>query len=107
MLCRSYFVMLCLCRHTQLPEFLIYFLHKPCNTGSYSSVIMILHLLAFGGHGPKQGPSGEDKVFSFQILLSVYQEIFLLGTYRYHDLLGRGVTEQTHQTQSLIINGLH
>ena len=67
-LCRCYFVMLCLCRNTQFPEFFIYFFHKTGNSLADNSKIMIIQLLTFWRHGSKERSSGKDKVFSFFVI---------------------------------------
>ena len=64
MLCRCDFVVLCLCRNTQFPEFFVYFFHKTGNSLTNNSKIMVIELLTFRRHGTKECTSGKNQVFS-------------------------------------------
>ena len=81
MLCRRNLVMLCLCRNSEHPKFMIYIIH----IGSYSlsdrTEVVVLKLLSLWRHCSKQCSSCIYQILSLQILFSVYNEILLLRTY--------------------------
>ena len=55
MLRRSHLIVLRLCGHAQLPQFLVYIFHKRSDTLADRSEIVIVQLLSFRRHSPKQG----------------------------------------------------
>lgn len=61
---RSHFVVLGLCSNPQLPQLVVYFVHKGSDPLADRSVIVIRQFLAFGRHSTKQGPACVDQVFS-------------------------------------------
>ena len=93
-LCRSHLVMLCLCRYPQLPQLVVQILHVCSDTLSYSTEVVIVHLLALGCWCTEERASGEYQVFPLKILLTVDDEILLLDTNGWYDLLCRIVSEK-------------
>ena len=79
MLCGSHFVVLCLRSYTQLPQFNVQVFHERTDSLTDSAEVMIFQLLSLGCGCTEQGTSGEDQIFTLQVFISVYQEIFLLG----------------------------
>ena len=81
MLCRSNLIMLCLCRNSKHPKFMIYIIH----IGSYSlsdrTEVVILKLLSLWRHCSKQCSSCINQILSLQILFPVYNKILLLRTH--------------------------
>ncbi len=99
--------MLGLCRHTQLPKLMIYLIHIRGNSVLYASVIMILQLLSLRRHGAEQSSARMHQIRSFQVLLTVNDEIFLLRSHIIQHPLRRCIAEKADNAQRLVIDGLH
>ena len=106
-LCGSHLVVLCLGQDSQLPEFFIEFLHICLDAGFDGAEVVVLQFLALGSGCSEEGPACVDQVFSFLIILFIYQEIFLLRAYRclygFHIL----ISEEVHNPEGLAVDGLH
>ena len=107
MLSRSHLIVLRLSRYAQFPKLCIYILHKGCDPGTDDPEIMIIQLLSFWRHSTEQSSSGKDQVFSFEILLSIYNKIFLFYADRGFHFLGCGISKKAKQTQCLSLYGFH
>ena len=107
MLGRSHLIVLCLGRYAQFPKFCIYILHKGCDPGTDDPEIMIIQLLSFWRHSTEQSSSGKDQVFSFEILLSIYNKIFLFYADRGFHFLGCGISKKAKQTKRLSLYRFH
>ena len=94
MLGRGHLVVLGLAVDAQRPEVFVQILHIGRHTGTDSAVVMVVQLLTAGRLGAEQGTAGVDQVFSLQEFLCIYQEVFLLRSYRRSYFLGSGVSEQ-------------
>ena len=101
MLCRCNLVMLCLCRHTQLPKLYIQFVHEAGNSFLNTAEIMVVHLLPLRRSRTKKSTPCKNQVFSFLIKIFVNQEIFLLCAAADRYLFRSLVAEQTHNTHCL------
>ena len=107
MLCRSYFIVLCLRRYSNLPEFYINIFHKSGNSLTNRTKIMIVQLLAFRRHCSKERASRIDQIFSLAEFFGINQEIFLFRSHRRSYFLRCCISKQTDQSQRLFIDCLH
>ena len=98
MLCRSHFVMLCFCCNTKLPQLFVHILHKCCDSLTDGAEVMIIHFLTLGRHSSKKGTSCKDQVFSLQVFLFIYQEVFLLRSNGRSYLFRCSISKQTDQS---------
>ena len=107
MLCRRNLVMLCLCRNSEHPKFMIYIIH----IGSYSlsdrTEVVVLKLLSFWRHCSKKSSSCIYQILSLQILFPVNNEILLLRAYRRYYSLCCGISEKSEYSKSLSVYSLH
>ena len=95
-LCRSNFVMLCLSKYTQLPEFFIEILHVSGYSRLDGSEVMIFELLALRCFCSEKCSSCINKIFSLIIELYRNEEVFLLRSYCSSNCEMRiGVTEES------------
>ena len=83
MLCRSNFIVLCLCRYSQFPALFIYFFHVGGNSLTDRAKIVVVHLLSFRRHCAKKSSAGIDQIFSLKPFFFIYKEVFLFCTYRW------------------------
>ena len=93
MLSRSRFIVLRLGTDSQTPHFFIDFFHKSADTGTDTSEIMVVHLLAFRRHGAKQSPVRVNQIFSLQIFFFINQKIFLFRSHIGNHPLGCGISK--------------
>ena len=97
MLRRRNLIMLCLCRHADLPQLLIDILHESRDSLAYRSKIMVIQLLPLRRHCAEQGTSCIDQILPLQKLLRIHQKIFLLRSYGRRNLLSCLVTKQAQK----------
>ena len=107
MLCRCDLVVLRLRGHTELPELHIHIAHESGDTMTDGTKIMVIELLALRRHDAEEGTPRIDEVLPLQILVPVDQEVLLLCTDGWLHRLRCRVTEQTENTQCLLIDRLH
>ena len=107
MLCGSHFVVLCLRSYTQLPQFNVQVFHERTDSLTDSTEVMIFQLLSLGCGCTEQGTSGEDQIFTLQVFISVYQEIFLLRSNACYYLRSSSVAEQSYDTKCLGADSFH
>ena len=81
MLAGSHFIMLCLCRNSQLPKLLVQLMHISCDSGLQGTEVMILHLLSLGRFCAQKGSAGKYQVSSLFKCFFFHQEIFLFGSH--------------------------
>ena len=93
-LCRSYFVVLCLCRNTKFPKLFVHILHERSDPLADGSEVMVIKLLSFRRHCTEECTACKDKVFSLKELLLIYKEVFLLRSYGRSYLLGGSISKQ-------------
>ena len=60
----SHFVMLCLGRYAQLPQFYVQILHESADTFSDNTEVMIFQLLSLRSRCPEQGTSRKNQILS-------------------------------------------
>ena len=77
-LCRGYFVVLCLCKDTELPEFTVEVCHIFSDSRLDRTEIVIVHFLSLWRHSTEKSSACHDEVFTLFPHLTVYEEIFLL-----------------------------
>ena len=107
MLCRSNFVMLCLGRYTDFPQFFIDIFHETCDSLTNGSKIVIIQFLAFWRHSTEQCTSCVDQILSLKEFLSIHKEIFLLRSNGRCYLLGCCISKETDQSDRLFTDCLH
>ena len=107
MLCRSHFIVLCLCSNAEFPQLNIQIMHKRANTLSNSSKIMVIKLLTFWSRCAKQGSSCINKVLSGKKIISVHKKIFLLWSYACCNLGCFCVAKQPYNTKRLLADRFH
>ena len=107
MLSRSHFVVLGLGRNPHPPQLPVDILHKGNDLLPDRSVIMVVHLLPLGRHGPEESPSRVDQIFPLHEFFGIHQEVFLLRSDIWRHLAGGRVAEQPYQPQRLSVNGFH
>ena len=81
-LCRSNFIMLCLCCNADFPQLDIYISHERCDPLTDRSKVMIIQFLSLRRHCTEKGTSCIDQVFSLFKLLCIYEEVLLLSSNR-------------------------
>ena len=104
MLCRCDLVVLRLRGDAELPELHIHIAHEAMTDGTE---VVVIELLALRRHDAEEGTPRIDEVLPLQILVPVDQEILLLCTDGWLHRLRCRVTEQTENTQCLLIDRLH
>ena len=107
MLRGSHLVVLGLCGHAQLPQLYVQILHESADALSDHAEVMILQLLSLGSRRAEQRTAGEDQVGSFQIFLTVNQEILLLRSDGGRHLGRLRIAEQPYNTKRLLAHRLH
>ncbi len=80
MLCRSYLVMLGLCRNSKLPQSIIKLFHKVVNSWSNSTKVVFFKLLTFARMRSKKSTTRQNQVLTHCIIFFFDQKIFLLST---------------------------
>ena len=78
MLCRCDFIMLGLCRDSELPELDIHIVHESADPLTDGSEVMVVHLLPLRRHSPDKSTSGIYQVFSGKEIFPVDDKILLL-----------------------------
>ncbi len=78
MLAGSHFVMLCLGRNSQFPQFPVQLMHICRNPCAEISEIVIVHLLTFRCRCSEKSSSGKDQILSLLVILKIDKEVFLL-----------------------------
>ena len=106
-LSRSNLVVFRLCQDTQLPEFVIEFLHKGGNSRLDDTKVMVIHFLSLWRLCTEQGTSGKTKVGTLIVHFFCDKEIFLLGSDRTGYSLYAVVAEQFEDTECLLVKSLH
>ena len=81
MLAGGNLVVLGLGGNPQFPQLVVQILHIFGDDGPQGAEVMLLQLLALGGHGTEQGAAGEDQILTGLIVLFANQEVLLLGTH--------------------------
>ena len=92
--------------NTKLPQFLVEFLHERGNARTDRTEVMVFHLLTLGRLCAEQRAAGEDQILAFGIVITVNQEILLLGANRCSyaaDILA----EQLENPACLVADRLH
>ena len=107
MLCRSHFIVFRLCQYAKLPQFFIQIFHEGGYCRFDGTKVMIVQFLTFRRFCTKQSPSSKNQVTTFFIHFSVYQEIFLLRSYRSTDTFYMVIAKQTQDTQCLAVQCFH
>ena len=107
MLRRRNLIVLRLCRDTQLPELLVQILHVRADALLDDAKVVILHLLSLGRRCAKKSAPCKHQVFSLQVEILVYEEIFLLRTHAGCDLGSLCVSKQFYDAQRLFAQRLH
>ena len=103
MLRGSHLVMLGLRGHTELPKLRVQFLHETAHALTDLTEIVVLHVVCLRRNRAEQGASREDQVVSLQPLLTIDQEVLLLGAHHRGHLLRSSISEQAQDTQCLCI----
>ena len=80
MLSRSNFVVLCLCRNTELPEFLVEFVHVSRNSFLDVTEVVVFKFLTLWRLCTEKCSACDNEVFTFVIKGLVYEEVFLFST---------------------------
>ena len=107
MLCRCDLVVLRLRGDAELPELYIHIAHKGGDAMTDGTEVVVIKLLALRRHHAEEGTPRIDEVLPLQILVPVDQEVLLLCTDGWLHRLRCRVTEQTENTQCLLIDCLH
>ena len=103
----SHLVMLGLCQHTQIPKLVVQILHELGDLGLYHAEIVVVQLLALGGHGPVQSAASENEILALLKHGLVHKEVFLLGAGGGLDVIHVFVAEQPKYAHCLLVYGLH
>ncbi len=106
-LSRSNFIMLCLCKDSQFPQFLVEISHIFGNFLLDRTEIMIFKFLTLRRHCSEKSTSAHDKVFSLRVKFSGNEEIFLFRAYGSLDDLNFVVSEKFQNAESLLIDSVH
>jgi len=100
-------VMLGFCQHAQLPQLVVKILHKLGHARLYDAEVMVVHLLALGGHGTEKGAPGEYKILAKLKHGLVHQKIFLFGAGGGLYMIHVSVAEEFQHTHCLLVQSLH
>ena len=82
-------------------------MHECTDSLADSAEVMVVHLLPLRRHGADQGTACIYEILSLEELLPVYDEIFLLSTNRWCDLVGSRIAKEPQESESLLIDGFH
>ena len=106
-LCGSNFVMLCSSKDSELPEFFVQVLHESLYAGLDNAEVMIFHLLALRRKCSEKCSACVNEILSLIVHLLVDEEVFLLRSDCCSDGSNVVLSEDLHDTQSLLVDGFH
>ncbi len=101
------FVVSCFDGDAEFEQFVLCVMHEVENTFADRAEVVVFHLLAFGGFGPKQRASGGKQVRTLVIEVVIDQEIFLFGPCGGDDHLFGLIAKELEDALGLLIESLH
>ena len=107
MLCRCNLIVLCLCKDAVLPQLLVQLCHVWCDLILDRCEILIIKLLSLWRHCSEKCTSAELKICSLCKFLLIYQEVLLLRTNWWSNLLGCCVAEHCKSLKGFLADGIH
>ena len=107
MLGGRHLVMLGLGQDAQLPQLLVQVGHVLRHAGLDGAEVVVVHLLALGGHGTEQGAAAEHQILALVEHLAVYQEVLLLRAHGGADAFHVVIAEQGQDPHGLLVQRLH
>ena len=93
-------------RHADLVQLGLDLVHAREHALGNRAEVLVLHLLALRRLGAEQRPAGVDQIRTREIEVAIDQEVFLLGTARRDDALGRRA-EQLQDAHRLLRERFH
>ena len=103
---RCHLVVFRLGKDPQLPELIVQVFHELRDSRLDDAEIVVVQLLALGGHGTEKGPAGIHQVRAFFIHLLIDEKILLLRSHAGADIIGFG-TEKLQDPLGLTVQCLH